>query len=142
MRYRYPIILAAAAVLCGVLVPSALATYPGKNGLITFSADLGNGSQLYTVRPNGHDLRQITSGPGEAVNPDWSPDGRRIVFEHGWDTETQCATIDLIDPDGSNRVSLTTGVGGCETQPSSPPTVPTSSMNTSTSPPSTTRSVA
>jgi hypothetical protein len=43
-----------------VLAPSALATFPARNGPIVFGADTGSGSQVYTVRPNGHALRQIT----------------------------------------------------------------------------------
>ena len=45
-----------------------------------FGADTGSGSQLYTVRPNGHELGQITHVDGDALFPDWLPDGRRIVF--------------------------------------------------------------
>jgi Tol biopolymer transport system component len=114
--------VALALVLGGLaLAPPAFATYPAQTGLIVFAADTGAGYQLYTLHPNGHQLRQITAGPGEATNPDWSPDGQRIAFEHSWDSDAQCATVDLIDPDGSNRVSLTTGVGGCEGQPSFAP---------------------
>ena len=59
----------------------ALATFPGRNGLIAFYSDTDAGAQIFTVRPNGHDLRQITHVNGDAVRPDWSPDGRRIAFE-------------------------------------------------------------
>ena len=72
--------LAAAAMLVAV-APSALATFPGRNGLIAFYSDTDAGAQIFTVRPNGHDLRQITHVDGDAVRPDWSPDGRRIAFE-------------------------------------------------------------
>jgi Tol biopolymer transport system component len=92
-----------------------------RGGHVPFSRVTDSGSQLFTVRPNGHDLRQITFGPGEAVQPDWSPDGRSIVYEHDWDTESPCATVDVINPDGSGRVSLTTGIGGCEGQPAFTP---------------------
>src|SRR5262245_46542212 len=51
-----------------------LATPPGKNGLIAFSAAAEAGTQqLFTMRPNGKDLRQITHVDGDAVNVDWSP---------------------------------------------------------------------
>ncbi|HEX6581179.1 MAG TPA: hypothetical protein VF195_09950 [Actinomycetota bacterium] len=63
-----------------VLAPSAHATYPARNGLIAFMADTGSGYQIYTVRADGRDLRQITHVNGEALNPDWSPDGRKIAF--------------------------------------------------------------
>jgi Tol biopolymer transport system component len=119
--WRFGVGVLVAMVAFVASVSTASATYPGHNGLIVFGADTGNGSQLYTIRPNGHDLRQITFGPGEAVSPDWAPDGRHIVYEHDWDTDTQCATVDVINPDGSGRVSLTSGVGGCEGQPSYTP---------------------
>jgi Tol biopolymer transport system component len=37
---------------------------------------------LYTIRPDGNGLRRIYTGGylGPGITPDWSPDGRRIVF--------------------------------------------------------------
>src|SRR3954471_10753050 len=87
-----------------VLAPSALATFPAPNGLIVFGADTGSGSQLYTVRPKGHELRQITHVDGDAVFPDWSPDGRRIVFA----LETgDGSSIELVNADGSHVTDVT-----------------------------------
>ena len=37
-------------------------------------------ANVWTVRPTGRDLRQITNITGEAMSPAWSPDGRFIVF--------------------------------------------------------------
>jgi hypothetical protein len=55
--------LAAAAIIL-VGATSALATFPGRNGLIAFhSATATEGTQIFTVRPNGRDLRQITTSP-------------------------------------------------------------------------------
>ncbi|SRR6266540_597434 len=109
--------LAAAALASA---SSANATYAGKNGLIVFGADTGNGHQLYTVQPNGHDLRQITHVDGEAVHPDWAPDGRRIVFEFDRPNEAGCA-VELMNADGSGIVDLTGSRNGCEGQPSFTP---------------------
>lgn len=120
MRY----LALAAVVLLAALATSttASATLAGKNGLIAFYAVTPDeGAQVFTVRPNGHDLRQLTHAPGEGVNPDWSPDGGTIVYEHDWDTDALCATVDLLDPDSTGRVSLTSGMGGCEGQPSFTP---------------------
>src|ERR687888_312192 len=89
MRY---LALAVTVIAALAAAGAASAAHHGKNGLITFSAVTPEeGAQLFTVRPNGHDLQQITHRPGEAVNPDWSSDGRTIVYEHDWDTETVCA---------------------------------------------------
>ncbi len=119
LRPRRAALLTVFAAALGLLAltPPALAAFPGKNGLIVFGAGTESGVQLFTVRSNGRDLKQITQAPGSAVHPDWAPDGRSIVYEHDWDTESQCATVDRIDPDGGNRVSLTSGVGGCQGQP-------------------------
>jgi Tol biopolymer transport system component len=46
--------------------------------------------QIATARPDGHDLRVITSGPGIHEIPSWSPSGRRIVF--GYSPEADPST--------------------------------------------------
>ena len=53
---------------------------PGP-GRIVFGAETDTGTQLWTIWPNGTHLRQVTHVDGDAVNPDWSPDGRSITFE-------------------------------------------------------------
>src|SRR3954452_16692734 len=102
-----------------VLAPAAFATSLGRNGRIVFGADTGSGSQLYTVRPNGHELRQITHVDGDAVFPEWSPDGRRIVFE--LDTTEDSASIELMNADGSHVTDLTPRSSCCANQPSFTP---------------------
>ncbi|MFF0010592.1 cell wall-binding repeat-containing protein [Streptomyces sp. NPDC005374] len=37
--------------------------------------------QIFTANADGTDVKQITTGPGYAVNPSWSPTGTRIVFD-------------------------------------------------------------
>ena len=60
----------------------ATATTPGKNGRIVFGAVTDDGSsQLFLIGAYGHGLHQITHVNGEAVHPDWSPNGRWIAFE-------------------------------------------------------------
>jgi hypothetical protein len=71
---------------CGLLVALALATagsatVPGPNGLIVFRAVTDNGSQVFTIGPDGTDQRQLTHLPGDAFLPHWSPESNRIVFE-------------------------------------------------------------
>ena len=83
-RARMPLTVVGAILACLLtsLTP-AYATFPGRNGLIAFQAQATADAhiQIYTVRPNGHDLRQITHLDADAVTPDWSPDGRQIAFE-------------------------------------------------------------
>ena len=67
---------------------------------------LGNGAAsweqlqktaLYIMRPDGSDLRRLTSLDAIAGSPRWSPDGRRIVYytAAAWDSPAQIATIDV-----------------------------------------------
>ena len=77
MERRISLLAAAATILMGLalVAPQAEATMPGRNGRIAFSADLGLGGEIFTIRPDGTDLRQLTEPDGNATHPDWSPDG-------------------------------------------------------------------
>jgi Tol biopolymer transport system component len=110
MRKLKVLPLLAGLVVAGAAAVPALATYPDGNGRIVFQADTGSGYELYTIRPNGKDLRKLTGVDGDAVLADWSPDGRQIVYEHG--TEA-FARVEIMNADGSNVRDLTgTGLGG------------------------------
>jgi Tol biopolymer transport system component len=117
MRLRsIAILIALMAVLA---VPSVVsATMPGRNGLIVFTAGTDAGAQLFTVRPNGTGLRQITHVEGDAVNADWSPNGRRIVFTLGSETG---ARIAIVRADGSHLRILPQPPGVFDDQPSFSP---------------------
>jgi len=118
---KLSLIVSALALLCVVPPPRVHATFPGINGRIAFQADTGTGNQIFTVRPNGHDLRQITHVNGEAKAPDWSPDGRHIVFEHDQDTADVCADVAIMNADGSDLVDLLQPPNICEGEPSFTP---------------------
>jgi Tol biopolymer transport system component len=62
-------------------VAPAHATTPGGNGRIAFQMDFGLGAQIYSIRPNGLGIQQLTKVAGSAQSPDWSPDGTRIAFQ-------------------------------------------------------------
>jgi len=48
---------------------------------IAFVRDTGGQSDLWTVRPDGTDLARITTTDVVSeISPDWSPDGRRLVY--------------------------------------------------------------
>ena len=115
-------IRAAVAVLmvaCGLVLPGrAEATPAGDNGLIAFSASTDAGVQLFTVRLNGEDLHQITHVAGDAINVDWSADGRHLVFEMDTDTTARLA---ITRPDGSQLEMLPQPNGVFDSQPSFSP---------------------
>ena len=48
---------------------------------IAFSSDRGGRRAIWTMRPDGSDMVQVTTSPAARdFEPSWSPDGRRIVF--------------------------------------------------------------
>ena len=47
---------------------------------IVFQSNRTGRWELFVMRADGTDLRQLTDTPGDNVTPKWSPDGRRIVF--------------------------------------------------------------
>jgi Tol biopolymer transport system component len=114
--------LRTAAVVAGLAIAIPLAgatpahaTLPGKNGLIAFQIEGNDGNRIYTVRPNGRDLRLVTTGTANAEAPDWSPDGRWIAF-----TKNFCK-IALIQPDGSGLHRIDPAPDGCEYDPTFTP---------------------
>jgi Tol biopolymer transport system component len=108
--------LAATAALLASAAPTQ-ATYAGHNGDIAFHSITDSGAQIFSVRPNGHGLRQLTHVDGDAVMPDWSPDGKQIAFEV--DTQ-ETADVALMNADGSGLVTIQ-GVGLFNGDPSFTP---------------------
>ena len=124
MRLRTVTISLALAAVLGV-AGTASATAPGTNGKIAFRRYLDQEhtiSALFTANPDGSGARQI-SHPGKGVldiKPDWSPNGKRIVFQrsdaNGCGAGCETEEIDVVSSDGSNlkRVAFDSGSGkGC-----------------------------
>jgi Tol biopolymer transport system component len=99
----------------------AHATFTGRNGRIAYILDKGTGSQIYTIKPDGTGRRQLTHVDGAAVSPDWSPDGRKIVFELDQPNDAGCS-IELMDADGSHLTDLTGTGHPCDVTPAFMPT--------------------
>ena len=97
------------------LAPAVSATFPDRNGLLAFQAETDDGVQIFTVRPNGHDLRQVTHVDGDASQPDWSPDGKRIAF-----AINECSTA-VVDADGGNLTVIASDPDLCQGDPSYAP---------------------
>jgi Tol biopolymer transport system component len=57
--------------------PNTIAIPQGGAAVLAFATSSGD---LFTIRADGSDRRQITSGPEQDNVPVWSPDGTRIAF--------------------------------------------------------------
>jgi Tol biopolymer transport system component len=73
-------------------------------------------SALFTVRPDGTDLRQITPWGIHAGDADWSPDGTRLVFGAQPTHIGNIGDVMVVDADGKHLQDLTqdhglTGIG-------------------------------
>jgi len=66
--------------------------------LVAFSAYVGDDANIYTIRPDGKDVRLLVE---RASSPSWSPDGGRILFVGNG--------IHSIRRDGSDRRRLASG---------------------------------
>jgi Tol biopolymer transport system component len=116
MRLR-AIVVVLAMVVLGVVATgtSAVATQPGRNGLITFQIESSAGSEIYVLDPNTGGVKQVTH-LGDATTPDWSPDGQWIAF-----SLHECH-VALIRPDGTDLHRIPSrSPRGCETDPAFTP---------------------
>ena len=77
------VVTAFLAVLAAVTEP-ARATYPGAtNGRLALGININGNTDVYSVRPEGQDLRRLTTDPGFDACPAYSADGRRIAYCSG-----------------------------------------------------------
>ncbi|HEX2240181.1 MAG TPA: hypothetical protein VHJ82_03420 [Actinomycetota bacterium] len=122
---------------CGIgllprsVAPRANATFPGRNGDITFSIlqepcpdaagarsfittttgaggdFLGCDFDIFSVAANGSGIRQLTPNPEHMdIQPAWSPDGRRIAFVRQ-DRPNANSDIFVMQSDGTGLTNLT-----------------------------------
>jgi TolB protein len=65
---------------------------------------------IWSMAPDGTDVRQLTSSPGSDVHPVWSPDGTQIAFSS--DRGDGIDHVYVMSADGSDQVKLTQGTTG------------------------------
>jgi TolB protein len=75
--------LALVAMMAGGVVALAHATTSGRNGKIVYQSSPPH--RLWIVNADGTGLRKLTTTKGSQrsdENPDWSPNGSKVTFEH------------------------------------------------------------
>src|SRR5436305_11633951 len=68
LRSLFAVVMVTAVAAIGFASP-AHATFPNQNGLIAFAFGPEDTAQIYTVKPDGSGLKQITHVDGTAVFP-------------------------------------------------------------------------
>jgi alpha-tubulin suppressor-like RCC1 family protein/Tol biopolymer transport system component len=68
---------------------------------IAFSSFRDGNWEIYSMNANGSNQIRLTNNTVSDEEPKWSPDGNSIVFTEGGNT------LWLMNPDGSNKISLT-----------------------------------
>jgi Tol biopolymer transport system component len=80
-------------------------TWSSRDLIAFFSRKGGNVLNVWTVRADGSQPRQVTDQPGESRQPWWSPDGNTLAFsaDHG----SGAFAVWLAHADGSNQREIT-----------------------------------
>lgn len=87
-----------------MLSPASAGAFPGRNGMIAFSApDANSIEQIFLMNPDGSGLQQITYGKG-AANPVWSADGMKIAYDASVNGESE---VWVMKADGTGAYKVT-----------------------------------
>ena len=107
------VVIAALAMMTGEVAAPAHATSPGENGRIAFRRFFNQAQTrgaIFTIRPDGTGLVQVTYRGKTLLDttPDWSPDGRWIVFMRQAGLVCSCkpSRIFKVRPNGTHLTRL------------------------------------
>jgi TolB protein len=103
-RRRTAVVVLSALLVAGACSGLALATGPGRNGRIAFRryfTDDQSWGAIFTMAASGGGEQRVTRPPRGTHDdqPDWSPDGKLLVFQR-CPGQAACA-IFTVHPDGS-----------------------------------------
>lgn len=105
-----------AAVPTDTPQPSPTATpLGGGTGQIAFASQRTGIPQIHIINVDGTGLRQLTNEQDGACQPDWSPDGKRLVYVSPCTQKQDFykgSSLYIIDANGENRIALPTSLGG------------------------------
>jgi dipeptidyl aminopeptidase/acylaminoacyl peptidase len=114
---------AGAAALCLGAVTQGVAQADVFNGRIAFSSfrtdPAGKLGDIFTMNPDGSDLRQLTTNPADDAQSDWAPDGTAIAYRIRKPNSRINFEVARMAADGTDMRQLTdTVVGQASSQPS------------------------
>lgn len=96
--------------------PEPLSTpFGGGAGQLAFVSDRTGTSQVYSINSDGSDEYPITNLSAGACQPDWSPDGKQIVFVSPCEIDQDVLTgssLYIVNADGTNLLQLPSIPGG------------------------------
>lgn len=92
--------------------PSPAPAAKSLAGKIVFASNRSGNFEIWSMNANGSGLRRLTSAVGTDDDPQWSPDGKRIVFTSERDHQSSnpqlvTAEIYVMNADGSGQRRLT-----------------------------------
>jgi Tol biopolymer transport system component len=107
----------ATCILLGGWSEPAKASLPGENGRLVFASGASSGpginnptydTEIFTIRPDGTGLVQLTHNKLYDYDPAWSPNGNKIAYSHGSGDATD---IYVMRADGTQKMLLTDSRG-------------------------------
>jgi TolB protein len=111
MRTRNLTLLAAGLAISAAAPTTVLASaFSGADGRIAFSSNRTGNYEIYSMNPDGSDVRQLTNSPRDDAQAAWSPDGTKIAFASN---RTGNDEVYVMNADGSGVVNITQNSGNC-----------------------------
>src|SRR4051794_8732126 len=117
------VVLAVTAAPCLAAAPPAAAqadVFNGRIALSSFRTDpAGAVGDIFSINPDGTDLRRLTDNPLDDGQSDWSPDGRNIAYRiRKPETPTRNFEVARMPASGEEHLRLTfTPEGQASSQP-------------------------
>jgi len=93
------LIVLALVLLLPFFAPGPAHAAPAPEGRLAFAARVDGNWDIYSVRPDGTDLRRLTTDPAEDRAPAYSPDGTQLLFQSRRDGNWEIYRLDLAGGD-------------------------------------------
>ena len=108
-----PALIVGVAAL-GAAGPAWAGGFSGQDGRIAYVSDIGENEEIFSMRPDGSDPRNLTNNPANDFSASYSPDGRSIAFASDRDGQPE---LYVMRADGSRQQRITFSAGMFEVDP-------------------------